>query len=346
MLGTARLSSRATGPGAIFVAPSIEVCDNIRVVTSFLACLRTVSLVGLCCVTPAVRAQTCAWTPSIETEPKYKGQQPTATQYTVYRPTQSARVTRDVMDATANGSLVSRVLRVITVDVTAKNFEMITGQDGLTFGIGDFARDSIPTWMQEVNQSYQTKMRTAFGDHIQDVLGQWIHDHNVRKNDNGLVAVTWLRLGLSNLLCDPEVKTAQLAAWRSTTVEPAKKVFDQEHFTLEISLASMIGIANSKGVNGMRAVFREAANGVQPPNGTERELAITRKALEQYATGDPHRLAARDDGAVHAILYEHNEVSCSPLGHRAKRVCMIAKYFNPGNAIRFSGMGSFSIESR
>jgi hypothetical protein len=197
------------------------------------------------------------------------------------------------MDATGNGSLVSRVLRVITVDGTEKNFEMITGQDGLTFGIGDFATSgSILTWMREVNRSHPTKMRTAFGDHIRQVLDpQWIADNNATsapknsfKNDNGLVAVTWLRQGLSNLLCDPEVKTTQLAAWRSATVEPAKKVFDQEHLTLEISLASMIGIANSVGVGGMRTVFRRAANGVQPRNGTERELAITRQALVRQPT--------------------------------------------------------------
>lgn len=294
-----------------------------------------------------VVAEKCTWIPSIEKSPLYQRTTPTATKYTVYQPAEKERVIQDVLQATANGSFVSRALRMVTVAGTGKNFEMITGQDGLTFGVGDFATsDSIFAWMHEVNQRHPEKVKAAFGEKIElAVSRRWIADNNAasltraRKNDNGLVAIPWFRQGLGALLCDPEIRGAQLAVWKATKVDPSKLVFNEHKFDLELTLGSMIGVANSMGVGGMKTLFKKAAARAKSSDGKDRELEITRDALTVYAASDPHRKPA-DGESVKRIL-SGDKVSCDLLGHRAKRVCTIATYFDVVNAKPFLELGSF-----
>src|SRR5215472_13454626 len=80
--------------------------------------------------------------PPIESQPRYESDPHRGpSSYTIYQPVDPVRVKADVMRVASNGSLMSRCLLVLTVDGNSKNFETITGQDGLTFGITDFASD-------------------------------------------------------------------------------------------------------------------------------------------------------------------------------------------------------------
>ena len=297
-----------------------------------------------------VSSQTCTWTPQINDAPKFQGRAPTATLYTVYQPADRKRVTLDVLNATANGSFVSRALRVITVEGTGKNFEMITGQDGLTFGVGDFATsDSVFAWMEQVNARHADKVKAAFGENADKAVSRrWISENNAPnvkgalKNDNGLIATPWFRQGLARLLCDPEIRAVQLVVWKTTKVDPSKQFFDEQKFRLELTLASMIGLANSMGIGGMKTLFRRSAAKATSSDSTARELEITRESLTSYVTADPHRKPGDSDAARR--LLSGGSAACDSLGHRAKRVCMITRHFEPTKTVALTEIGSFAIK--
>src|ERR1700736_3560296 len=75
--------------------------------------------------------------PPIEQAPLH----PKTSTYTNYKPQPPSRVRDDVLRVTSNNSFISRCLRMISRNGESKNFETITGQDGITFGIKDFATD-------------------------------------------------------------------------------------------------------------------------------------------------------------------------------------------------------------
>jgi cell wall-associated NlpC family hydrolase len=75
----------------------------------------------------------------LDQQPTYLSHaRPTVRQYTTYSP-RGGRPRAEVERVTGNGSFISRVLRIIAAD---KHFEGLTGLDGLTIGIGDFAAGS------------------------------------------------------------------------------------------------------------------------------------------------------------------------------------------------------------
>jgi hypothetical protein len=299
-----------------------------------------------------IRAEACSWRPALQSTPRYSGVAPTATQYTVYRPTDTARVVQDVLSTTSNGSFLSRSLRVITVDGREKNFEMLTGQDGLTFGIIDIATTpSVSAWLQTIYNDNPKRFTDAFAEHTSQVLNQeWLERNNAAgvavpalRNDNGLVKIEWLRLGLGRLLCDPSARAAQLKFYVEKKIASDKKLFDSLHFRSEFSFAAIVGMSNSGGVAMASTLMRRALFDVKDMSVSEKELQATKLALLAYVSGDPHK--HEDDAAsVRSILYDGAAISCSPLGHRAKRVCMIAKYFPPLRPAAFSTLGSFQTE--
>ena len=64
---------------------------------------------------------------------------PEHTQIWRYTPTDQRRLFADVRSVADANTFIGRALLVITRGGDSKNFEEITGQDGLTFGITDFA---------------------------------------------------------------------------------------------------------------------------------------------------------------------------------------------------------------
>ena len=64
---------------------------------------------------------------------------PDHTQIWRYTPLDERRLFTDVRSVADPNSFIGRVLLVIARGGDSKNFEEITGQDGLTFGITDFA---------------------------------------------------------------------------------------------------------------------------------------------------------------------------------------------------------------
>ncbi len=48
---------------------------------------------------------------------------------------------------------------------TSKNFETITGQDGITFGVKDFATDGgVLSFMRGLKKSHPKQMLASFGE--------------------------------------------------------------------------------------------------------------------------------------------------------------------------------------
>jgi hypothetical protein len=56
-----------------------------------------------------------------------------------YTPADARRLYQNVQYVAAGSSFIGRILLAITRGGDSKNFEELTGQDGLTFGITDFA---------------------------------------------------------------------------------------------------------------------------------------------------------------------------------------------------------------
>ena len=285
--------------------------------------------------------------PTLSTPPKYPLQ--SANRYTDYKPQPPSRVRDDVLRCTSNKSFISLTLNVISRNGASKNFETITGQDGLTCGIKDFATDSgLQTLFKAFHDAAPDKFAAAFGDHVNDVLSlAWLKSNNAggkgaNANDAGLVRLDWLRKGLDQLLTDPALRSVQLAAYRKQTVEPCLTVFNDKGFKLEFSLATMVGIANSRGVGGMTTALNTALQSVGG-SGEQREQAAIKQLLEGYVGADPNGhgadsklLATGFGGTPPAQLSDHG------LGHRGSRAFELFTQFPYTNKTPFTGLGDFA----
>jgi len=91
----------------------------------------------------------------------------------------------EVLRVAGNGSFISRCLLVLSRDGESKNFETITGQDGLTFGITDFATDGgVHEFMKMMQKHYPDDLKAAFPDHARDLLDQnWIRDNTAEEKE-------------------------------------------------------------------------------------------------------------------------------------------------------------------
>jgi hypothetical protein len=289
-----------------------------------------------------------ARTPPLSAQPSFPG----TTNYTNYKTNDPARVRDEVMRVTDNGSFISRSLRVLSVDGQSKNFETITGQDGLTFGITDFATDgAISGFAKMLNKNYPDKFREAFGANGAHLLDDaWVHANNAgghgqAANDNGLVKFPWLREGLSKILCDRTLHGLQLEYFSQGKVVPSLKTFQEHKLTLEYSLGAMIGIANSAGHGGMEK-YLDAAELKATGSGVEREKSVTREMIRSYVLGDPHLKPNDKDFLLKSFGEKSGPLpAVATLGHRAKRAAQIFENFPPGKNVPFTQLGDFALQA-
>lgn len=281
--------------------------------------------------------------PPLDTPPKYPG----TSQYTVYKPQPASRVQQAVLQACNNGSFVSRCLRVISRVGQSKNFETITGQDGLTFGITDFATDGgVAEFMELVFDRAPDSFKIAFNGYVDNLLDRhWIKANNGggngnSANDNGLIKFEWLRKGLDLILTNPELRPVQLENFHRGKVEPSLIKFQSEGYALEFTLATMIALANSLGASGMRKALESAIEGVgNLGDGTE--PAVARALLERYIFGDPHP-GMNDTKLINAAYSNAQLPAESGLGHRGRRAYWLFKVFPPASSKPFTDLGEFA----
>ena len=172
--------------------------------------------------------------PALDVQPKYSG----TSNYTSYKPQPPERVRDEVLRVSSNGSFMSRCLRVITREGRSKNFETITGEDGLTFGITDFATDGgIKEFMKIVSKYFPREFEPAFGTNADNLLDDsWIKNNNSGGNgkkakDNGLIKFLWLRKGLDRILTNRHLrKTSDIAVDERTCFLSCSPSLKAGHF--------------------------------------------------------------------------------------------------------------------
>lgn len=284
--------------------------------------------------------------PSIETKPRFAGTK----NYTDYKPQPLKRVAADVMAVSNSGSFVSRCLRMLSRDGQSKNFETITGQDGITFGVKDFATDGgVLSFMQGLKRTHSTEMIVAFGEentkHLID--SKWIKENNAgghgkAANDAGLVRLDWFRKGLDQILTNPAIREYQLSEFVRETVQPSIDTFKAEGFKKEFTAGTMVGIANSAGGGGL-ARYLKAAKQAVGGSGVKNEAAIAKHILTAYVKEDPN--PGSKDGDLLKIGFgeKPGTLSESGLGHRGRRAYQLFKLFPLKDNVDFSALGKFSL---
>ncbi|MFH0021443.1 hypothetical protein ACFZAC_07495 [Pseudomonas fluorescens] len=281
--------------------------------------------------------------PPLETPPKYPG----TSRYTVYKPQPASRVQQAVLQACNNGTFVSRCLRVISRGGQSKNFETITGQDGLTFGITDFSTNGgVAEFMELIYAKSPELFHNAFNEHVDNLLDlNWIKSNNAGgkgkpANDNGLIKLAWLRKGLDLILTNPVLRSVQLENFRRGKVSPSLTTFQDKGYVQEFTLATMIGIANSFGVSGMRKALESTIKKVGNL-GDRTEPAVAKALLERYVFGDPH--PGMNDTKLINAAYSNAQLSAeSGLGHRGRRAYWLLKVFPPALNMPFTDLGEFA----
>jgi hypothetical protein len=307
---------------------------------------------------PGPQQTACARTPPLSQQPRFEKASPQRgkRRYTTYA-TDAKAAAAEVMRVTAGGSFIERVLRVITVDGKSKNFFTMTGLDGLTVGITDFATNSgIAALLSAMHRHRPADFREAFGAHHASVLdAAWLAQNNAGgkkapADDKGLIRIEWFRVGLSKLLCSRAFFGLQLGNFVRGKAEPSLRMFQEHGLKLEVTLAALIGIANSGGPGMAKGLLSKALRQhAALPAGRERELAVARTVMELYADGDKSKGAHYAERAREVIeaAFSGAELAARPdsLGHRGKRMWYTLKYFPPAQAAEFSGLGRFSLSA-
>ncbi len=300
--------------------------------------------------------------------------------YTNYSPRPYSRAMNDVFNVSRNGSFISRVLRVVTraADADAnspgegKNFETITGEDGLTFGITDFT--GVPTFVANLNRAFPDIAQQAFGSNLQNAMSaswyrdnnhgnQWHRDgnHEAGSNDRGAIRTDWLRRGLDEVLTNPALRGFQLAEFIREKCRPSL-AYCQRTFgasVLEFTMGVCVGIANSMGAgrsaangqrgSGMAMVVDGAIAGLHltaPVTNADDQLRVARAALLRYALRDCHGDGQRQGAQLNdRIAFGEASGNLSTnLGHSGRRARGIYLQFPPARRVAFNGFGTFSLE--
>ena len=284
--------------------------------------------------------------PPIATDPLHPG---SSRNYTEYKPADASeriRVTADVR-AVLNDSFIARCLKVITRNGESKNFETITGQDGLTFGIKDFISDTVPNLIGKLRDRSPALLSDGFGQHREDAESHaWRQAHISKKNDQGLVAVQWFREGLDRLLCERSLHELQLDLFREETIEPSITLCRDKGWHLEFTLAALAGIANSFGGGGTRTLIKKAEAVAGSGAG---ERAVIRELVEVYALRDAGT-AARE--ATMRLLRRGFGDETGPLPtaddlkHSGRRVLALLQVYPWASDDHFGeNLGTFSLSS-
>lgn len=286
--------------------------------------------------------------PSIDVQPMYLDKNRGPSDYTSYKPQPHERVRKEVLRVSSNGSFISRCVLVITRDGRTKNFEDITGQDGLTFGITHFATDgSIKDFMKIVSKYFPREFAAAFGANAANLLNDsWIKNNNAggrgaKANDNGLIKFPWLRKGLDSILTNRHMYGPQLETFKQGKVEPSLSTFRKHGFTMEFTLATMVGIANSKGPGGMRKHL-ETARRRASESGDTSERSIAKNLLEEYVFSDP-KSGPEDKKLLERGFSGSTPLSEDGLSHYGRRAYMLFKHFPFSEGRAFSELGEFAL---
>lgn len=270
-----------------------------------------------------------------------------------YTPRDGARLAQEVCRVCGNGSFVSRVLRVITRDGESKNFEEITGQDGLTFGITDFAgNEGCCDFFQALKRRYPEVFAAAFGDEGEKLLDQeWVTAHNgggkAEGNNRGLIRFPFVRRGLAVVLADRRLLGFQLAHFVRGKVTPSVRLFEQHGLRRELTLAALICIANSFGASGMRRKFLEPAiQRAEEAGASDREKAILVDMLSAYVQREVERYP-KTEALLRRLSGDQEGALPSPgqIGHRGRRVQKLLEVFPAGAEDPFTGVGRFDLQA-
>jgi hypothetical protein len=253
---------------------------------------------------------------------------------------------------------------MITVNGGGKNFFTITGLDGLTIGITDFATTGgIQSFMKIMNQHAHDAVVASFStpdhpEHVEQATSNsWIASNNgpgpthKDNDDKGLVAQDFFRLGLNRLLCQRSTYGIQLHVFNQGKVKPGKAIFDRAHFVFEVTLAAIIGIANSGGP-GMASRFLAAAlldgtiAAITDPEA--KELAVCRLMLKTYADGQPNRSEKDLEKTTYNLGVAFGDAegalyTGSQLQHRGGRVRYVLQLFPPLARTRLGDLGRYSL---
>ena len=285
-------------------------------------------------------------TPSIGSDPHSKS-------YTVYEFPHKAEhdpAVAEIRSVASNGSFIARSLLMISDYGLSKNFETITGEDGLTFGVKDFTSGGVFPLLQLVQQQNPLAIQKAFGAFAPNVLSRkWLEAHTSKENDHGLVAIREIRVGLDQILDDRAWHGAQLQRYRLESVESALAEFKKRGFRTEFSLAAMIGVANSFGAGseaaetGMIGRLKAAQTAV----GTTDEGKIIRAFLHDYAVRDAHKSSQRE-ATERLIKTGFGEIpgklpAMDDLSHSGRRAELLFQIFPWKDQRPFTGLGTFVL---
>jgi hypothetical protein len=243
---------------------------------------------------------------------------------------------------------------MITRDGQSKNFETITGQDGLTFGITDFATDGgVQDFMQLLHKRYPNEFKEAFGENTNKLLdSKWIQKnhadgHGTKANDNGLIGLRWLREGLDKILTNRHLYGLQLENFKRGKVEPSLSTFRENNFTLEFTLATMIGIANSKGVGniGKGGMRNDLITAIKQASGSgiEHEKSIAKALLRNYVLADK-KSSVNDKQLLEIGFAGLANLSEKGLSHRGRRAYQLFKHFPFAEGKPFTDLGNFILQ--
>ena len=181
---------------------------------------------------------------------------------------------------------------------------------------------------------------------------EWIASNNGGNrtaNNAGLIRFRWLREGLAQILSQRRFWGFQLAQFVQGKVNPALKAHSENGLQLELTLATMIGIANSYGATGMRTKFLQPALEAFPVSGQldpgTRELDLVQHMLRAYAEREVSEhpatqklLAVFSSGDVGALP------SVGSLAHRGARVLATLRMFPLSPEVEFTTLGTFRLD--
>lgn len=267
-----------------------------------------------------------------------------------YSPADAERLAQEVLDATSNGSFVSSVIRVISRGGQSKTFRELTGQDGLTCGIGDFASNGgIASFFSRFAADFPGDFAAAFPDaglRAQLLNEKWIAAQNGgnSKSDNaGLIRYRWVREGLARILDDVRHDGWQLAQVTRGKIRPAVDVAAAQGIRTAFGVACLAGIANSFGAGGMRRTFAAPAAERYPGN----EPAQLGWMLGLYVKGEVDTDRATRPLVAElerALRGETPQLPKRGLGHRGRRVRELLERF-PSVTAPYVGLGTYTLRA-
>jgi hypothetical protein len=262
-----------------------------------------------------------------------------------YTPRDLARLAADVKRASNNRSFVSRILRVITHNGGSKNFEEITGEDGLTFGVTDFAGTGCYSFFKDAERNYPADFAKIFGKSAVDLLNEsWVNQHNPKKDNGGLVRFRFVREGLARFLGQRRLHGFQLAHFMTGKVRPSLVAFHEHQFRYQLTLGAMVCIANTFGAGSMKASFLKPAILMAKATAEiSHELAIAKWMIDKYTRKERKK---HPDVAIvvdRGFLANPGELPSESLGHRGARAHSLVLEFSAGKGEIFTELGTFTL---